>query len=57
MSNYPIPPPIPPRDDDPEVPLVTRESDDKRVLDPDASDDLVDSIDADRLAAEADTDD
>jgi hypothetical protein len=36
---------------------ATRETDDGRVLDPDASDTLVDSADADRLAVGANDDD
>jgi len=58
MSNpYPAPYPLPDdgenRDD-----LPTTEVDGDEVLDPDANDDLIDSADADRLAAgEDDVDD
>lgn len=43
-------PPIP--SDDSEDDPATKQVDDKPVLDPDADPDLIDSIDADRLAAE-----
>ncbi|EYT58969.1 MULTISPECIES: hypothetical protein [Microbacterium] len=56
MSNPIIPPvpPVPHDDDAPNVP--TREVDGERVLDPDVDDALVDSAEADRLAAGADDD-
>jgi len=56
MSNNPFS--VPGRDDgtlDPADP--TKKIDGERVLDPDANDDLVDSAEADRVAAGADEDD
>lgn len=57
MSN-PIIPPVPPLppDDDPTDPtgVPTREVDGERLLDPDVDDALVDSAEADRVAAGAD---
>lgn len=54
MSN-PIPPIVPPPDDDaPDVP--TREVDGETVLDPDADDAQVTSVEADRIASTADAD-
>ncbi|MCM3780929.1 hypothetical protein [Microbacterium hydrocarbonoxydans] len=55
-SNPPPPiPPVPPLgdgDESPEEP--TREVEGERELDPDANPDLIDSADADRIAAEGD---
>ncbi|MGO4487434.1 hypothetical protein [Microbacterium oxydans] len=58
MSN-PIIPPVPPirPDDDAAVGVPTRDVDGERVLDPDVDDALVDSAEADRVAAGADDDD
>ena len=54
MSN-PIPPIVPiPGDDEPDVP--TREVDGETVLDPDADDAQVTSVEADRIASTADAD-
>jgi hypothetical protein len=57
MSN-PIIPPVPPipHDDDP-AGVPTRDVDGDRVLDADVDDALVDSAEADRVAAGADEDD
>ncbi|MFJ6531115.1 hypothetical protein [Microbacterium sp. NPDC091662] len=56
MSN-PIIPPVPPipHDDDPGA-VPTREVDGERVLDPDVDDALIDSAEADRVAAGAEED-
>lgn len=56
MSN-PIIPPVPPipHDDDPDG-VPTRDVDGERVLDPDVDDALIDSAEADRIAAGADED-
>lgn len=56
MSN-PIIPPVPPivGDDDREA-VPTRDADGERVLDTDIDDSLVDSADADRVAADDDAD-
>ena len=51
----PIPPLVPRGDDDLEQ--ATIERDGEVVLDPDVNDDLVDSADADRLAADPEADD
>lgn len=56
MSN-PIIPPLPPILHDDEADVPTKDVDGERVLDPDADDALVDSAEADRIAAEADEDD
>ncbi|MFF1541820.1 hypothetical protein ACFVWL_17235 [Microbacterium sp. NPDC058269] len=57
MSN-PVIPPVPPipHDDDP-AGVPTRDVDGDRVLDADVDDALVDSAEADRVAAGADEDD
>jgi hypothetical protein len=56
MSN-PIIPPVPPVPHDADADDVpTRDVDGERVLDPDVDDDLVDSAEADRVAAGADED-
>lgn len=57
MSN-PIIPPVPPirPDDDAAVGVPTRDVDGERVLDPDVDDALVDSAEADRVAAGSDDD-
>jgi len=54
MSN-PIIPPVPPipHDDDP-AGVPTQDVDGERVLDPDVDDALIDSAEADRVAAETD---
>lgn len=59
MSNAAPVPPLPPLGDDerPADPTVTEddvttEVDGERKLDPDANDDLIDSAEADRIAAE-----
>ncbi|SHJ29546.1 hypothetical protein SAMN02745244_02174 [Tessaracoccus bendigoensis DSM 12906] len=53
MSNNPIVPPVGPRDPDDVVPeMAMREVDGEDKLDPEASDDLISSAEADRLAAE-----
>ncbi|WAA64688.1 hypothetical protein [Microbacterium oxydans] len=56
MSN-PIIPPVPPipHDDDP-AGVPTQDVDGERVLDPDVDDALIDSAEADRVAAETDDD-
>ncbi|MFT4212896.1 MAG: hypothetical protein QM626_13615 [Microbacterium sp.] len=51
MSTGGFPPPIPLGDDDTENPAI-REEDGEEVLDEDVNDDLVDSAEADRIAAE-----
>lgn len=53
MSNpaVPFPPPLPRKDDSNEE-IVTTEVDGETTLDPDANDELIDSAEADRLAAE-----
>ncbi|MEV7692282.1 hypothetical protein AB0N73_03015 [Microbacterium sp. NPDC089189] len=52
MSNNTFPPPVPlPADGEPAVD-ATREVDGEEVLDEDLNDDLVDSAEADRLAAD-----
>ena len=56
MSNNTFPPPVPLGDDDP-ADEVTREVDGDEVLDEDVDDDLVDSAEADRLAAETPAED
>ncbi|AZS40286.1 MULTISPECIES: hypothetical protein [Microbacterium] len=56
MSN-PIIPPLPPILHDDEADVPTKDVDGERVLDPDADDALVDSAEADRIAAGADEDD
>ncbi len=58
MSN-PIIPPVPPirPDDDDAAGVPTRDVDGERVLDADVDDALVDSAEADRIAAGADDDD
>ena len=56
MSN-PIIPPVPPILHDDEADIPTKDVDGERVLDPDADDALIDSAEADRIAAEADEDD
>lgn len=64
MSNYPVaaplpPEPVPPEHDSPAFDpdeIATRDVDGERVLDPDANDDLIDSAEADRIAAGADDD-
>jgi len=53
-NNFAPIPPLVPADDDLEQ--ATIERDDEVALDPDVNDDLVDSADADRLAAGADPD-
>ncbi|MGW9158335.1 MULTISPECIES: hypothetical protein [unclassified Microbacterium] len=56
MSN-PIIPPVPPvPHDDDAAGVPTRDLDGEQVLDPDADDALVDSAEADRIAAGADED-
>ncbi|MFK3678896.1 hypothetical protein ACI2IP_14285 [Microbacterium sp. NPDC090218] len=57
MSN-PIIPPVPPipHDDDP-AGVPTKDVDGELVLDPDVDDALIDSAEADRVAAETDDDD
>ena len=55
MSNpFPAVPPLPHGDDPDAVP--TRDVDGERVLDPDVDDALIDSAEADRVAAETDDD-
>jgi hypothetical protein len=56
MSN-PIIPPLPPILHDDEADVPTKDVDGERVLDPDADDALVDSAEADRIAAGTDEDD
>jgi hypothetical protein len=57
MSNF-VPPAVPPHDSDAfhgeDAP--TKDVDGDTVLDPDANDDLVDSAEADRIAADGDDD-
>lgn len=56
MSN-PIIPPVPPvTHDDDAADVPTQDVDGERVLDPDVDDALVDSAEADRVAAGADED-
>lgn len=58
MSTGPFPPPVPfhaDGDPDEDEPLV--EQDGEEVLDEDANDDLIDSAEADRLAAQEDDED
>ena len=50
----PIPPLVPRDDDDLEQPTIERDG--EVVLDPDVDDDLIDSADADRLAADPEAD-
>lgn len=53
MSNNPIVPPVGPRNPEDVVPeMAMREVDGEDKLDPEASDDLISSAEADRLAAE-----
>lgn len=56
-NNFAPVPPLVPRDDDDLEQATIERDDDEVVLDPDVNDDLVDSADADRLAAGADPDD
>lgn len=56
MSN-PIIPPVPPILHDDEADVPTKDVDGERVLDPDADGALIDSAEADRIAAGADEDD
>lgn len=55
MSN-PIPPIIPIPDDDASDGVPTREVDGETVLDPDADDAQITSVEADRIASTADSD-
>ena len=54
-NNFAPIPPLVPRDDD-DLERATIESDGEVVLDPDVDDDLIDSADADRLAADPEAD-
>lgn len=54
MTNLPLPPYIPVPDDHVPEGEPTVEVDGRAELDPDADEDLIDSADADRLAAEGD---
>jgi len=55
MSTGPFPPPLPfDADGDPHEDAPLREEDGEEVLDEDANDDLIDSAEADRIAAEGD---
>jgi hypothetical protein len=56
MSN-PQFPPLPLPDDDRADDLATTDDDGETRLDPDADDELIDSADADRIAATGDDDD
>lgn len=56
MSN-PIIPPVPPILHDDEADVPTKDVDGERVLDADADDALIDSAEADRIAAGAHEDD
>lgn len=58
MTNNPMVPLVPEDPDDNEtVPdAALREEDGRETLDPDAADELVDSAEADRIAAEGDVD-
>ncbi|MDA4895900.1 hypothetical protein PFZ55_54545 [Streptomyces sp. MS2A] len=53
MTNNPMLPLVPEDPDDEGIPeAVLREEDGRETLDPDAADELVDSAEADRIAAE-----
>ena len=54
-NNFAPIPPLVPRDDD-DLEQATIERDGEVVLDPDVDDDLIDSADADRLAADPEAD-
>ena len=54
-NNFAPIPPLVPRDDD-DLGQATIERDGEVVLDPDVDDDLIDSADADRLAADPEAD-
>ena len=58
MTNNPMVPLVPEDPDDESVPdaALREEADGRETLDPDAADELVDSAEADRIAAERDVD-